>query len=103
LLGAGVVQSFIKRRIEKRVKGPSAAKRDAQSSHVWGEVANARGDNRTTRIKTVNGYSLTVTGALAVVGRLLAYDAPGGTYTPAKLIDPDLITRLPGSGPMHIA
>ena len=103
LLGTGVVQNFMKRRIEKTVKGPSAEKRDAQPTFVWGEVTNARGDKRTARIKTANGYSLTVTGALAVVEHLLAHDMPGGTYTPATLIGPDLLTRLPGSGPMQIA
>lgn len=103
LFGTSVVQSFIKRRIDKRVEGPSAAKRDAQPSYVWGEVTNARGDKRTARIKTANGYSLTVTGALAVVEHLLAHEVPGGTYTPAKLIGPDLVTRLPGSGPIQIA
>ena len=103
LFGTGVVQSFIKRRIEKRVEGPSAAKRDAQPSYVWGEVTNARGDKRTARIRTANGYSLTVTGALAVVEHLLAHEVPGGTCTPAKLIGPDLVTRLPGSGPIQIA
>jgi short subunit dehydrogenase-like uncharacterized protein len=103
LFGTSVVQSFIKRRIEKRVEGPSAAKRDAQPSYVWGEVTNARGDKRTARIKTANGYSLTVTGALAVVEHLLAHEVPGGTCTPAKLIGPDLVTRLQGSGPIQIA
>ena len=103
LFGTGVVQSFIKRRIDKRVEGPSAAKRDAQPSYVWGEVTNARGDKRTARIRTANGYSLTVTGALAVVEHLLAHEVPGGTCTPAKLIGPDLVTRLPGSGPIEIA
>jgi short subunit dehydrogenase-like uncharacterized protein len=102
LLGTRLVQNFIKRRIEKRVKGPSAAKRDAQPTFVWGEAVNARGDKRTARIKTANGYSLTVTGALAVVEHLLAHDVPGGAYTPAKLIGPDLVIRLPGSGPMQI-
>jgi len=103
LLSAGVVQKFMKRRIEKSVKGPSAAKREAQPTFVWGEVTNARGDKRAARIKTANGYSLTVSGALAVVEHLLAHDMPGGTYTPATLIGPDLVTRLPGSGPMQIA
>ena len=70
---------------------------------MWGEVTNARGDKRTARIKTANGYSLTVTGALAVVEHLLAHDMPGGTYTPATLIGPDLVMRLPGSEPMQIA
>lgn len=103
LLGMGAVQNFMKRRIERTVKGPSAAKREAQPTFVWGEVTNARRDKRTARIKTANGYSLTVTGALAVVEHLLAHDPPGGTYTPATLIGPDLVTRLPGSGPMQIA
>jgi short subunit dehydrogenase-like uncharacterized protein len=102
LLGMGVVQSWIKRRIEKSVEGPSAAKRDAHPSYVWGEVTNVRGDKRTARIKTANGYSLTVTGALAVVEHLLAQEVPGGTCTPAKLISPDLVTRLPGSGSIQI-
>jgi short subunit dehydrogenase-like uncharacterized protein len=102
LLGMGVVQTLMKRRIEK-IKGPSAAKRAAQPTFVWGEATNAEGDKRTARIKTANGYSLTVMGALAVVEHLLASDMPGGTFTPAKLIGPDLVTRLPGSGPMQIA
>jgi short subunit dehydrogenase-like uncharacterized protein len=93
----------MKRRIDKTVKGPSTAKRDAQPTFVWGEVANARGEKRTARIKTANGYSLTVTGALAVVEHLLAHDAPGGAYTPAKLLGPDLVARLQGSGPLQIA
>jgi short subunit dehydrogenase-like uncharacterized protein len=86
LLGMGVVQNVMKRRIERTVRGPSAVKRDTQPTFVWGEVTNARGDKRTARIKTANGYSLTVTGALAVVEHLLTHDVPGGTYTPATLI-----------------
>ena len=67
-----------------------------------GEVTNARGEKRTARIKTANGYSLTVNGALAVVEHLLTHGVPGGAYTPAKLLGPDLVTRLPDSGPMQI-
>ena len=103
LLGMDVVQTFMKRRIEKKVKGPSAAKRDSQPTFVWGEATNAQGDKRTARIKTANGYSLTVTGALAVVEYLLASGMPGGAFTPAKLIGPDLVTRLPGSGPIKFS
>jgi hypothetical protein len=76
LLEVGVVQRIIKRPIEKTVKGPSAAKRDTPT-FVWGEVTNARGDKRTARIKTANGYSLTVTGALTMVEHLLACNVPG--------------------------
>ena len=102
LFGFGIVQAFMKRRIDKTVKGPSTEKRDARSTFVWGEVTNARGDKRTARIKTANGYSLTGTGALAVAEHLLANPAAGGAYTPAVLVGPDLVTRLAGSGPLTI-
>jgi short subunit dehydrogenase-like uncharacterized protein len=103
LIGMELVQRLLKRRIERTVKGPSAANRDTHPTFVWGEVTNARGDKRTARIKTANGYSLTVTSALAVVEHLLANEVPGGVYTPAKLIGADLVTRLPGSGPLQMA
>lgn len=102
LIGMGLAQRLLKWRIERTVKGPSAAKRDACPTFVWGEATDARGDKRTARIKTANGYSLTVTGALAVVEHLLTNDVPGGAYTPAKLVGPDLVTRLPGSGPLQV-
>jgi short subunit dehydrogenase-like uncharacterized protein len=102
LIGTGLAQRFMKRYIERTVKGPSAAERDAHPTFVWGEATNLRGDKRTARITTANGYSLTVTGALAVAEHLLANDVPGGACTPAKLIGPDLVTRLPGSGPLQI-
>ena len=102
LIGTGLAQRFMKSRIERRVKGPSAAKRDAHPTFVWGEATNPRGDKRVARIKTANGYSLTVTGSLAVAEHLFANGVPGGAYTPAKLIGPDLVTRLPGSGALQV-
>jgi short subunit dehydrogenase-like uncharacterized protein len=102
LIGTSLVQRFMKRRIDQTVKGPSTTQRDAQPTFVWGEVTNALGEKRTGRIKTANGYSLTVAGALAVAEQLLANSVPGGVYTPAKLAGADLVTRLPGSGPLQI-
>lgn len=103
LLGIGWVQNLIKNRIGKRVRGPDAATRERLPTHVWGEVSNARGEKKTARIRTANGYSLTVTGSLAVVEHLLAQPPQGGAYTPSKLVGADLVTRLPGSGPLTIS
>jgi len=71
-------------------------------SYVWGEAVNARGEKKTARIRTANGYSLTITGSLAVVDYLMQNKPAGGAYTPAKLVGADLVTRLPGSGPLQI-
>ena len=60
------------------------------------------GEKKTARIRTANGYAMTVTGSLAVVEYLLAHRPSGGTYTPAKLMGADLVTKLPGSSPFPI-
>lgn len=103
LLGLKPVQRFIKRRIGQRVKGPDAEARERMATYVWGEARNAAGAVRTARIKTANGYALTITGALAVVEFLLAQRMAGGAYTPSRLCGADLVTRLPGSGPVQMS
>jgi short subunit dehydrogenase-like uncharacterized protein len=103
LLALAPVQRFLKNRIGKKVKGPDSATRDKLPTFVWGEVSNARGEKKTARIKTANGYSLTVTGALAVTEYLLGNKPAGGAYTPSKLLGPELVTRLPGSSAITLS
>lgn len=100
LLGLSFVQRLIKARIARTVKGPDEAKRARTHTFVWGEVTNVRGEKKTARIRTANGYSLTVTGSLAVVEYLMANKPAGGAYTPSKLVGADLVSRLPESGPL---
>jgi short subunit dehydrogenase-like uncharacterized protein len=95
------VQSFLKRRAGA-LKGPSADARAKMPTFVWGEAVNAKGEKKTARIKTENGYSVTVTGALAVVEFLSSHRPKGGGYTPAKLMGADLVEKLPGSGPLTV-
>ena len=102
LLGWQPVQRAIKKRIDKKVKGPDEALRARLPTHVWGEVRNAAGVVRTARVKTANGYSLTVTGSLTVVEHLLREEPAGGAYTPSRLLGADLVTKLPGSGELTI-
>lgn len=102
LLALRPVQSFLKARIEKKVTGPDAATREKLPTHVWGEAVNAEGDKRVARIKTANGYTVTLYGSLEVVKHLLGHDPEGGAYTPSKLVDKDLVKRLPGSGELRI-
>ncbi len=95
------VQSFLKRRAGA-IHGPSADDRSKLPSYVWGEAVNAKGEKKTARIKTENGYSVTVTGALAVVEFLTHHRPKGGGYTPARLLGADLVTKLPGSSALTI-
>jgi len=97
LLGASLVQRHLKRMFDKILKGPSGKTREATPAYVWGEVTNEAGQVKSARIMTANGYSLTVSGALAVVEHLMQREVRGGAYTPATLMGPDLVVQLPGS------
>jgi len=97
LLGADLVQKYLKRMFDKILKGPTGETRAATPGCVWGEVSNAAGEVKRARIMTANGYSLTVSGALAVVEHLTQHQVQGGAYTPATLVGPDLVVELPGS------
>ncbi len=88
--------------VEHLVKGPDEAKRAASGTAVWGEVRNARGEVRTGRIKTANGYDLTVHGALTVAQWLLSNQVEGGYKTPALLMGAQLVEQLPNSGKLII-
>ena len=103
LLGIKFVQKLIKARIAKTVKGPDEATRAQMPTFVWGEATNARGEKKTARIRTANGYSLTITGSLAVIEHLRAQTPAGGAYTPSKLVGADLVTSLPESGELQIS
>ena len=101
MLALGPVQALLKQRAGK-VKGPSAEQRAMLPTYVWGEATNAEGRKKTARIKTANGYTVTITGSLAVVAHVLKMRPVGGCYTPAVLVGPDLVTELPGSGSLTI-
>lgn len=89
------LQNWLTNRAEASAKGPDASAREASPSYVWGEAKDARGQSRVIRIKTLNGYSLTVLSALAIVDHLLTNPCAPGCWTPAGLMGEDFILRLP--------
>jgi len=101
LLGLRLVQGMLKAQIARRMRGPDQAERQAQTTWVWGEARNAEGRRCTARVRTANGYDLTIHAALAVVEALLGgLPARAGATTPGLLFGPGLVERLPGSLPI---
>jgi short subunit dehydrogenase-like uncharacterized protein len=101
LLALPWLQRLLKSRLADRLPGPGAEERRRQVTWVWGEVRNAAGQVCSARIRTANGYALTVNAALAIAEALLAGLSCGpGAYTPGQLFGPTLIERLPGSIPI---
>ena len=96
LLKLNAVQSWMKKRIEKNVSGPSAQRRAETKAELWGEVISADGRRVSGTMTTPNGYDLTVSAALAITRHVLEEDIEGGYYTPSLLMGAEFAESLPG-------
>lgn len=96
LLRAGFAQRLLKRLIEARVQGPNDAERTAGSVVLWGEVEDAQGHRVAMRMRTPDGYVLTVESSLAIAERVLQGQVAPGAWTPALAFGPDFVLSLQG-------
>ena len=96
ILGMGFVQKWIKNRIEKTVSGPTESERTSGETLLWGEVTNAAGARSAMRMRTPEGYTLTVDSAVTVLQRMLERGLPPGALTPSMAFGPDFVTSLQG-------
>jgi short subunit dehydrogenase-like uncharacterized protein len=94
LLRQGWMQGVLKFAVDKRLRPPTQAERDNNPTYVWGEVRNAAGRTLTARLRTLNGYALTVTASLGIMAEILTRPHPPGFTTPAKLMGADYVTSL---------
>lgn len=97
LLGLGPVQAWLKERVRRKGAGPSEEGRARNGATIWGEVRDPSGREARCRLRTPNGYELTVTASLGIVQRLLGGERPEGGYcTPSQLMGADYVLSLPG-------
>jgi short subunit dehydrogenase-like uncharacterized protein len=96
------VRTWLIKKIDKSVKGPDAAVRDASPTWVWGEAKDPSGRRQEIRVSSLNCYSLTVFSSLAIVERLIANGFPPGCWTPAAITGKDSILSLPGTSKLEL-
>jgi short subunit dehydrogenase-like uncharacterized protein len=96
LFGLGMVQNYLKRKIQQRPPGPTDEQRARGKSFLWGEASDASGKTVVSRLQGPEGYTLTALTALAVVERILQGEAPAGFQTPAKAYGPDFVLTVNG-------
>jgi short subunit dehydrogenase-like uncharacterized protein len=96
LLGSGVVQRFLKKRITAQPAGPNEEERVRGKSFVWGEVKDDSGQRRVSRLSGPEGYTLTALAALAIVGHVLGGNFSIGFQTPSRAYGADLILEIEG-------
>jgi short subunit dehydrogenase-like uncharacterized protein len=96
-------KALLKLAVERRVRPPDQAQRDNNPSFVWGEVRNAGGKTLTAKLRTLNGYALTVASSLGIMTEILLADSPpAGFTTPGLLVGPDFVSTLPGSSEIRL-
>lgn len=95
LLGLGFIQNIMKKRIDNNVRGPSEKTREKLNTYLWGEVKNAKGETKTLRLETSNGYTLTMTGGVKMVEHVLKTDK-SGYFTPSTLVNDQLLNEIEG-------
>ena len=94
-LGLAPVQAFLKRRIERRVRGPGPEERERGSVELWGRAEDAQGNSAEGTMIVPEGYRFTAEAALACVRRVHA-GIPPGAWTPSLAFGPDFAASLPG-------
>lgn len=96
LTGSRVVQGLLKRAVDARPAGPTDEQRGRAASFLYGEVKNAAGDARVSRMKTPEGYTLTADASLTILARVLAGDFKPGFQTPSLAYGADFVLGLDG-------
>ena len=95
LLGLGLVQSFLKARVDRNVKGPTEEERRRERSVLWGRVSDGTREVKGT-LETPEGYALTAETAVAIAKRVLAGDVAPGAWTPSQAFGARFIDSIPG-------
>ena len=96
------IRELVKFSAERRVTPPDKTQRDNNPTYVWGEARNAAGEVKTARLRTANGYSLTVQSSLGILSELLSRPCNPGFTTPSSLVGAEFVSTLPGSSMIRI-
>ena len=82
LLGLKPVQAAIKKRIERRIKGPDDSERAHGEVLIYGEASDGKGNRTALRLRTREGYTLTAESAVKSAIRVASGTIEPGARTP---------------------
>jgi saccharopine dehydrogenase (NAD+, L-lysine-forming) len=96
LLAWQPLERLLKRQIERRLTGPSAAQRAAGRMQLWGRVRTRDGRSVRGTLTTPEAYTLTARTALECTRRILAGQVVAGARTPAQAFGSRFIAEFEG-------
>lgn len=77
-------------------KGPDDKALETERGQFWGEAEAPGGQRVQMTMSTPNVYALTATAGIRIARYCLAYNGPGGYYTPSMLLGSGFIESIPG-------
>ena len=95
-LGLGFMQSLLKAQVDRMPEGPSEVTRRAGHAVIVGEARNSDGQTVRSRLRTPEGYTLTVLTAFDAAKRVAAGEVKAGFQTPSRAFGPDYILSFDG-------
>jgi saccharopine dehydrogenase (NAD+, L-lysine-forming) len=90
-----LLQTLLKRAVDRWVPNPSAAAREAGRTQVWASVRTKAGDRQSARLQGPHAYTLTARAAVQAAERVVA-DGPVGFQTPGTAFGADFVDSLDG-------
>ncbi|HSZ74310.1 MAG TPA: hypothetical protein VK779_05780, partial [Rhizomicrobium sp.] len=96
LMSTGPMQFILKQSINFLPEGPSDSERAAGKGILIGEAVNAAGEKVVSRMRTLEGYTLTALTSVEIATRVLAGEAKPGFQTPSRVFGPDFILGFEG-------
>jgi short subunit dehydrogenase-like uncharacterized protein len=91
------IKDWLRKKVNKRPAGPSDQRRLKSQSYLWGKVSDEQGNTCTSRLQTLNGYSLTAAASVAIATKVLNGNFSAGYFTPAGFYGENLILEIEGS------
>ncbi|WP_254537373.1 saccharopine dehydrogenase family protein [Halomarina litorea] len=89
------VKRFLESMVDTAVDGPDADEREGGRGLLWGEVTDGEATDE-ARLRTPNGYALTVETAVESARRVLAGEVEPGYHTPAGAFGADYVLQFDG-------
>jgi short subunit dehydrogenase-like uncharacterized protein len=93
-LGSSLAQNYFKRKVQAGPPGPTDEQRARGKCYLWAEATDNTGKKVVSRLRGPEGYTLSAWTALAVVGRVLAGQAPSGFQTPSMAYGADFVLEV---------
>jgi short subunit dehydrogenase-like uncharacterized protein len=97
ILTSRPVRRALRQQVVAGPRGPTDEERRQGRAHIWGEVEDASGGRRVSRLVTPEAYAFTARAALASVERVLEGAARPGFQTPSLAFGPDFVLQIEGT------